>query len=678
MAFSFGQSGSGNGGASTPFGSTGNTGSIFGQTPASSAPASSGSIFGQPAASTATAPATTGGLFGGAKPAAPASGGLFGGGATPTATSTASGSSLFGGSKPAAPAGDATKASAPSLFGSAGSAPSGGLFGGGAAAPSSGAPAPSLFGAPVTSPGSASSIVSPFSFGPKKDESGSAAAKPAENKPSLFGNLGSSSATTSAPFGSTTPAPSKLSFGTSTTPAGPPPAEAPKSLFGTSTQPPAAGGLFSQAKPAEPASKPSTSGLFSGASNPPASGGLFGGAKPAAPASGGLFGNTAPASSATTTPASAAAPASTPATSLFGAKPAAPAATTAAPSTSLFGGAKPAASSATPTAPAATTSLFGSKPGGVTNTTGASTPASNTGTTSAPPASGLFGGLGAASSATPASTSTPSTAAPAPAPASSLFGGAAATPKPTDKTTAPASSATTAPAATNPQLGASTAGPQPQLSRLKNKTMDEIITRWASDLSKYQKEFQEQAGTVAQWDRLLVENGEKIQQLYNKAFEAEKTSTEVERQLASVESQQNELAEWLDRYEQDVDDIFEQRVGASESLQGPDQEREKTYKLAEKLTDRLDDMGKNLSGMIEAVNEASSTLNKSSKTDDPLSSIVRVLNQHLQQLQWIDQNATALQKKVAAAQQMGQSMGSSGFQQENEADNFYRSYMSRR
>jgi nuclear pore complex protein Nup62 len=38
------------------------------------------------------------------------------------------------------------------------------------------------------------------------------------------------------------------------------------------------------------------------------------------------------------------------------------------------------------------------------------------------------------------------------------------------------------------------------------------------------------------------------------------------------------------------------------------------------LTDRLDDLGKNLTGMIEAINDASTTLSKTSKTDDPVSS----------------------------------------------------------
>ena len=162
-------------------------------------------------------------------------------------------------------------------------------------------------------------------------------------------------------------------------------------------------------------------------------------------------------------------------------------------------------------------------------------------------------------------------------------------------------------------------GPPSQLPRLKNKTMDEIITRWATDLSKYQKEFKDQSTKIAEWDRLLVENGEKIQRLYLGTYEAERASNEIERQLAGVEGQQDELSAWLDRYEQEVEDLFSKRIGESEQVAGPDQERERTYKLAEKLTDRLDDMGKDLSKMIKEINDMSSGLSKGSKPDDPVS-----------------------------------------------------------
>ncbi|EOO02484.1 putative nuclear pore glycoprotein p62 protein [Phaeoacremonium minimum UCRPA7] len=209
--------------------------------------------------------------------------------------------------------------------------------------------------------------------------------------------------------------------------------------------------------------------------------------------------------------------------------------------------------------------------------------------------------------------------------------------------------------------------------------MDEIITRWATDLSKYQKEFKDQATQISAWDRLLVENGEKIQKLYLNTYEAERASNEIERQLQQVESNQQELESWLDTYEAQVNDLFTRQVGSSEQLGGPDQERERTYKLAENLTDRVDEMGKDLGKMIKEINDISATLSKGNKPDDPLSQIVRVLNGHLTQLQWIDTNAAALQAKVTAAQKASSSMGTQyGGPETDAAESFYRSYMGRR
>lgn len=236
------------------------------------------------------------------------------------------------------------------------------------------------------------------------------------------------------------------------------------------------------------------------------------------------------------------------------------------------------------------------------------------------------------------------------------------------------------------------------MARLKNKTMEDIVTRWASDLSKYQKEFKEQATTVSTWDRSLVDNGEKIQKLYLDTFEAERRSHEIERQLAAVENQQDELEAWLDRYESEVQDMFAKQLGPGEQLAGPDQERERTYKLAEKLMQQLDEKSRDLTKMVKEINDISGTLNKGAKPEDPvsflppwprvskvtdqttqLSQIVRVLNGHLTQLQWIDANASALQTKVTAAQKSSSNLGSHyGGSDNDAAESFYRSYMGRR
>ena len=43
-----------------------------------------------------------------------------------------------------------------------------------------------------------------------------------------------------------------------------------------------------------------------------------------------------------------------------------------------------------------------------------------------------------------------------------------------------------------------------------------------------------------------------------------------------------------------------------------------SYQLGSRLSDRLDEMGKDLTSMIEEINDASSTLSKNNKTDDPV------------------------------------------------------------
>lgn len=236
--------------------------------------------------------------------------------------------------------------------------------------------------------------------------------------------------------------------------------------------------------------------------------------------------------------------------------------------------------------------------------------------------------------------------------------------------------------------------------------MDEIITRWATDLTKYQKDFAEQAEKVADWDRMLVENGNKVQKLYVNTVEADRATQEVERQLTTVENNQNEVDNWLSFYEQKVDEMLANQVGPGEPLTGADADREQIYKTAEAISERLDEMGQGLTEMIEEVNSTSASLSKTNRADEPvsrlnviycviqgtndgptqISQIVRILNSHLSQLLVIDKDTSDLQAKVAAAQKAGQSIssrlgyaaGSPGKGGSSVVDDFHRSFMGRR
>jgi len=231
--------------------------------------------------------------------------------------------------------------------------------------------------------------------------------------------------------------------------------------------------------------------------------------------------------------------------------------------------------------------------------------------------------------------------------------------------------------------------------------MDEILTRWATDLTRYTKDFKGHAETVAHWDQLIVDNSSKIDKLYLRTRTCEKQTMSVEMQLNAVENQQNELDAWLTKYENDVEEMLSRdNANQTSELGGPDQERERTYKLAERLGERLDDMGRDLESMVEEVNAANASLSKNNKADEPVSyhsrclhrilanlsvqitQIVRILNSHLTQLQVIDQGTVALQAKVTSAQKeasgMGYLNGNANGDGRAAVDDFYRSYMGRR
>jgi nuclear pore complex protein Nup62 len=304
------------------------------------------------------------------------------------------------------------------------------------------------------------------------------------------------------------------------------------------------GGLNQNKDADKPASSPS---LFAPAQNKDAA------AQPAAPPAGNLFGGLGAKKDDAAKPAS-------PAGGLFG----------------NLGGAKKndaAAPSTTPTSATTPSFSLGAKP------TDSSTPASTGGPTfglkpAAAPAAGNSGGNGGNSGGPPTIA-----AAPAAGPNNGGNGG----PLGSNTTGGLGSGLTgsnTTGSSTTGVLGsntanASTSGPAPPAaSRLNSKSLDEIITLWTTSLTSHQKQFSNLANKIGSWDRMLVENSDKISKLYSRTFQAERDTAEVERQLASVEGQQEELSHWLDHYERVLNDMAAKAGGVDS---GVDAERERTY-----------------------------------------------------------------------------------------------------
>jgi len=197
----------------------------------------------------------------------------------------------------------------------------------------------------------------------------------------------------------------------------------------------------------------------------------------------------------------------------------------------------------------------------------------------------------------------------------------------------------------------------PAPSLLRGKTIDEIVNRWSSELETQTREFSKFANEIAVWDRALIENSNYISTLYATVLEAEATQNAVDQSLDHIEQQQKELVQALDVYEKEARNIFEGQGGGLRALDvGPaDAERDKNYTLAASLHSQLDDVSRSLTQMIESVNSlalpgspgSSSTSNsQTTGTDDPMTTVVSVLDAHLASLQWISNAVKAVETKV--------------------------------
>ncbi|XP_060126703.1 nuclear pore glycoprotein p62 isoform X2 [Zootoca vivipara] len=167
--------------------------------------------------------------------------------------------------------------------------------------------------------------------------------------------------------------------------------------------------------------------------------------------------------------------------------------------------------------------------------------------------------------------------------------------------------------------------------------LESLVNKWSLELEDQEKHFLQQATQVNAWDRKLIENGEKITSLHREVEKVKLDQKRLDQELDFILSQQKELEDLLMPLEESV-----KEQSGTVYLQHADEEREKTYKLAENIDAQLKRMAQDLKDIIEHLN----TSGGPADTSDPLQQICKILNAHMDSLQWIDQNSALLQRKV--------------------------------
>ena len=207
--------------------------------------------------------------------------------------------------------------------------------------------------------------------------------------------------------------------------------------------------------------------------------------------------------------------------------------------------------------------------------------------------------------------------------------------------------------------------------------MEDIVKMWQDELDASIKEFSQQAGEVAAYDRVLLKGGDEISKLVTQITQAEERQSGIDQTLDYVEQQQAELNALLDTYEQQRKDLLQAsgaQTHARMDMGVADVEREKAYQLAESLNTQLDDMSRNLVLMIDEVNQMSAPTSarqgssrdttdanpeslgplRVGSTDilagheDPIMQISAILNAHFSSLKWIDEHTSSLRDRLEA------------------------------
>ncbi|KAL3842045.1 hypothetical protein ACJMK2_020110 [Sinanodonta woodiana] len=196
---------------------------------------------------------------------------------------------------------------------------------------------------------------------------------------------------------------------------------------------------------------------------------------------------------------------------------------------------------------------------------------------------------------------------------------------------------TTSAATTSTAISTSGAPSGSPTKQINYRQLEEQINKWMLDLEEQERVFLQQATQVNAWDRLLVDNGEKILSLNQDMERVKIDQQKLDHELDFIHSQQRELEDLLVPLEKSVE-----QLPSSSFLPHADLERENTYQLAENIDAQLKRMLQDLKEIIDHLN----TSNSGQDNQDPIQQITKILNAHMDSLQWIDSNSALLSRRV--------------------------------
>ncbi|XP_052026773.1 nucleoporin-62 C-terminal-like protein [Apodemus sylvaticus] len=167
--------------------------------------------------------------------------------------------------------------------------------------------------------------------------------------------------------------------------------------------------------------------------------------------------------------------------------------------------------------------------------------------------------------------------------------------------------------------------------------LDSMANNWNYQLQEQEKHYFYQAHQFNVWNQALIESGNEIALLYNEVERVKMDQSRLEQELDIILFQQKELELMLTPIEQ----ILKEQNGPL-NMMYVNKEYEMIYRLAEIIDAELKRMSQDLKDIITYLN----SLVHPADATEPLEQICKILNAHMESLQWITQNSGMMQKKV--------------------------------
>ncbi|OBS79152.1 hypothetical protein A6R68_18476, partial [Neotoma lepida] len=157
-----------------------------------------------------------------------------------------------------------------------------------------------------------------------------------------------------------------------------------------------------------------------------------------------------------------------------------------------------------------------------------------------------------------------------------------------------------------------------------------MVDKWNCQLQEQEKHFLYQANRVNVWNHTLIESRDEITFLHYEVEKVKLDQSRLERELDFILAQQKELEHLLTPLEE-----FVKEQNGPFNLLYVDKEYERIYKLAEHIDAELKRMSQDLKDIIVHLNSHGSL----DDAPEPLQQICKLLNAHMDSLQWISQNS---------------------------------------